>query len=370
MTIGVPPYPHKNTGNQECSRFAIFGGNEGLRKALPAQMQIPQNLHTQEISLTSTTKLALRATALAAFAMVSASAFADFDANIEFDNKIENNARGASQAGRVEFNASKKAGSKYFIAGKASFLAHPDGSVGADDLWVQMGGEMADIKLGRFEAANLFQTPGDVIVEYAGFSPYQANALRGRQGGVTVVPNSGAASYGAAVFHAAGTLQLGGGLSFELSGVSSKGTGQVNGLRPVLNYGNGPLHIAAGLETMQYQTGNMKRETGFGLTGDYDFGGFTLLANYATVKSDMGLKRNTFALMGKLGQLTLASVFGADKQAVGGDAKVSTFWAAYAMPFFDVQGATITPAVSFSKGSGANTAKDSSGASLRVNYAF
>lgn len=300
--------------------------------------------------------------------MVSASAFADFDANIEFDNKIENNARGASQAGRVEFNASKKAGSKYFIAGKASFLAKPDGSVGTDDLWVQMGGDTSDIKLGRFEAYNLFQTPGDVIVEYAGFSPYQANVLRGRQGGVTIVPNSGG-SYGTAVFHAEGTVQLGGGLSFVLSGVSTKGTGQVNGLRPVLSYANGPLHIAAGLEAMQYHTGNMKRETGLGLTGDYNFGDFTLFANYAAVKSDIGVKQNTFALMAKFGQLTVASVFGKGS-TTNADDKVTTFWAAYAIPFFDVKGATVTPAVSFSQGSGTNTAKDSSGASVRVNYAF
>lgn len=315
---------------------------------------------------------ALRATALAAMAMVSAAAFAavDIDANIELDSKVENNARGASQGGRIEFNASKKAGSNYFIAGRATYLSHPDGTAGVDDLWAQIGGETADIKLGRFEAANLFQTPGDVIVEYAGFSPYQANVLRGRQGGVTVVPNSGAAPYGTSVFHAAGTLQLGGGFSFELSGVSSKGTGQANGLRPVVNYANGPLHIAAGLEGIQYHTGNMNRETGFGLTGDYNFGGFTLTSNFASAKSDMGLKQNTFALMGAFGNLTIASVFGNAKQAVGQDSKVTTFWAAYAIPFFDVKGATITPAVSVSKGSGANTAKDSSGASLRVHYDF
>jgi hypothetical protein len=312
--------------------------------------------------LSQSMKFAFRAIAVAAVATISASAFAaaDFDANIELDSKVENQARGASQSGRVELNASKKMGSKYFIAGRATYLAKPDGTAGTDDLWAQMGSDTADIKLGRFEAANLFQTPGDVLVEYAGTAPYQANVLRGRQG---------TTAYGTAVFHAAGTLQLGGGLSFELSGVSSKATGQVNGVRPVLNYANGPLHVAAGLEGIQYHTGLSKRTTGFGLTGDYNFGDVVLTANFASAKNDMDYKQNTFAVMVGFGGLTLATVQGNTKTA-GDDYKVSTFWAAYAIPFFDVKGATITPAVSFSKGSGSNTSKDSSGFALRVHYDF
>lgn len=330
---------------------------------------------------------ALRATALAAMAMVSAAAFAavDIDANIELDSKVENNGRGAAQTGRVELNGSKKMGSQYFIAGRATYLAHPDGTAGTDDLWAQIGSETADIKLGRFEAANLFQTPGDVLVEYAGFSPYQANVLRGRQG---------AYGNGNAPFHAAGTLLLGGGFSFELSGVSSKGGGPT-GIRPVLSYANGPLHLAAGIEAIQYgsvttpgtTTLNIvgstvvsstsaatvakgTRQTGYGLTGDYNFGGFTLTSNFASGKDTNGLKQTTFALMGAFGNLTVASVFGKAAQATGEDAKVTTFWAAYAIPFFDVKGATITPAVSFSKGSGANTAANSSGGAVRVHYDF
>ncbi|MEO5795315.1 MAG: carbohydrate porin [Rhodoferax sp.] len=330
---------------------------------------------------------ALRATALAAMAMVSVAAFAavDIDANIELDSKVENNGRGASQSGRVELNGSKKMGSKYFIAGRATYLAHPDGTAGVDDLWAQIGTENADIKLGRFEAANLFQTPGDVLVEYAGFSPYQANVLRGRQG---------AYGNGNASFRAAGTLLLGGGFSFELGAVSSKGSG-ATGLRPVLSYANGPLHLAAGIEAIRYgdssttttvntfdpttlvitststtATTKGTRQNGFGLTGDYNFGAFTLTSNFASGKDTNGLKQSTFALMGAFGNLTVASVFGKAANAVGEDSKVTTFWAAYAIPFFDVKGATITPAVSFSKGGGANTAPNSSGGAVRVHYDF
>ncbi|WP_295956562.1 carbohydrate porin [Rhodoferax sp.] len=337
---------------------------------------------------------ALRATALAAMAMVSAAAFAavDIDANIELDSKVLNQSRGASQSGRVELNGSKKMGSQYFIAGRATYLAHPDGTAGTDDLWAQIGNDTADIKLGRFEAANLFQTPGDVLVDYAGFTPYQANVLRGRQG---------AYGNGNASFRAAGTLLLGGGFSFELGAVSSKGSG-ATGLRPVLSYANGPLHLAGGIEAIQYSSvagsaagttttcgvtvGSActttvtslatpatvgSRQTGFGLTGDYNFGGFTLTSNFASGKDINGLKQSTFALMGAFGNLTVASVFGKAAQATGDDMKVTTFWAAYAIPFFDVKGATITPAVMYSKGSGANSsAPKSSGGAVRVHYDF
>lgn len=336
-------------------------------------------------------KFAFRATSVAAIAMVSASAFAaaEFDANIELDSKYQNNDRGASQSGRVELNASKKVGSKYFIAGRATYLSHPDGTAGTDDLWAQIGSEQADIKLGRFEAANLFQTPGDVIVEYAGFSPYQANLLRGRQG-VT--------SNGSAPFHAAVNVQLGGGLSFELSGVSTKGSGFATGFRPVLNYANGPLHLAAGIEALKFNgtpltttqstsctidsitntctfgtittsaTPGVSR-TGYGLTGDYNFGAFTLTANYAQVKNLQGIKANTFGVMASIEGLTLAGVYGKGS-STNADDKVNTYWIAYAIPFFDVKGATITPAASWSKAGGTNTAPNASAFSLRVHYDF
>jgi hypothetical protein len=333
----------------------------------------------------------IRATALAAMALVSAAAFAapSIDANIELDSKYQNNGRGASQSGRVELNAGQKLGANYFMAGRATYLSHPDGTTGTDDLWAQFGTSSADIKLGRFEATNLFQTPGDVIVEYAGFSPYQANLLRGRQN---------ATSNGSAPFHAAATVQLGGGMSFELSGVSTKGSGFATGVRPVLSYANGPLHLAAGVEALKFNgtpltttpsttctlnpstnqctfatittsaTPSVSR-TGYGVTGDYNFGPVTLTANYAQVKNLANIKANTFGLMASAGNLTLASVFGKGS-AANADDKVTTFWAAYAIPFFDVKGAKITPAISHSKAGGSNTAANATGFALRVNYEF
>jgi len=323
---------------------------------------------------------ALRATALAAMAMVSAAAFAavDVDANIELDSTYLNQGRGMKQGGRVEVNASKKVGSDYFIAGRASLLAQKTGGSATDDMWVQFGNETADIKLGRFEAANLYQTPGDTIVNHAGISPYNAGTLRGRMG--------------SDVFHAATNLRLGGGLGLEVGLVASKNAGQATGVRPVLTYANGPLNLAAGFESIKYNATpavafaaatptsfqvnavaatDSVSSSGFGLTGGYNFGGFTLTANVASGKTAANMKQRGYGLIAQAGPATVGYLWGTQAAGAGvADAKVSTVYASYAIPFFDIKGATITPAVSMSKGGGSNTAANDNGVRVRVNYAF
>lgn len=344
--------------------------------------------------MTSTTKLALRATALAAFTMVSASAFADFDANIELNNTYQNNGRGLTQDGRVEVNASKKVGTQYFMAGRASLLAKKDGTAGTDDMWAQFGSETADIKLGRFEATNLYETPGDTYVDHAdgGANIYNGNVLRGRKD--------------SNVFHAAVNVKLGGGLGLEVGVVETKLAGLAKGVRPILTYANGPLSLAAGFEAITYNgsaavaavagttttgtitvggvtspaifttpatpavaAGNSVHRTGFGLTGAYDFGGFSLRANLDSGKNAANDKMTGYGLIAQAGPATFGFLGGRNKTT---DVTISTFYAAYAIAFFDVKGATITPAVSFSKASGAGSTgiADSSGARVRINYAF
>jgi hypothetical protein len=317
--------------------------------------------------------------------MVSASAFADFDANLELDSTYLNQDRGFKQSGRVEVNASKKMGASYFMAARASILSQKSGGTATDDMWGQFGNETADIKLGRFEAANLYQTPGDTIVNHAGFSPYNAGVLRGRMG--------------SDVFHGAANLKMGGGLGLEVGVVASKNAGAATGVRPVLTYANGPLNVALGFESVKYNgsaavaatqtvgvvggvisiintaavaAGSDVTRHGFGLTGGYNFGGFTLTANYTNGKTQGGEKSQGFGLIGQAGPATLGVLMGKQEAAAANtaDMKVTTFYASYAIPFFDIKGATITPAVSLSKAGGSNTAENDSGVRVRVNYAF
>ena len=113
----------------------------------------------------NTFKFSARATAAAAVMALGSSAFAaTFDANIELNNTYRNGSavvasgadEGLSQNGRVELNAAGKAGTNLFVAGRASFLANKDSTLATDDMWIQVGSATTGLKLGRFEAADLF----------------------------------------------------------------------------------------------------------------------------------------------------------------------------------------------------------------------
>lgn len=119
--------------------------------------------------------------ALATLLAVPAFAAATFDANIELDTDYRNLGRGAAQGGRVELNAAGKTDAGGFVAGRASYLAKKDGNAGVDDMWVQFGNASGDIKLGRFEAADLFVVGKDTVIESDGVAGFR-NVLRGRFG--------------------------------------------------------------------------------------------------------------------------------------------------------------------------------------------
>jgi hypothetical protein len=197
---------------------------------------------------------------------------------------------------------------------------------------------------------------------------------------------------GSDVFHAAANLKMGGGLGLEVGLVASKNAGQATGVRPVLTYANGPLNLAAGFESVKtngapavafaaatptsFQVNAVAAidsvtRTGFGLTGGYDFGGFILTANVASGKTIANMKQRGYGLIAQAGPATLGVLMGTVDAGAGvADAKVTTVYASYAIPFFDIKGATITPAVSLSKAGGSNTAANDNGVRVRVNYAF
>lgn len=323
-------------------------------------------------------KKTTRALALFAVAAAALPAYAiDMNANMEFDNLIENQKRGISQGGRVEFNVSGKGGPGYFVAGRASFLAKKDGNAGIDDMWVQGGNATADVKLGRFEGADLFPLPRDAYVPYAGAAPYRTNVLRGRFGNQDTSTPNGTVNRG--VFHAAGTLNVGGGVSVELGIVEAqKSTNSAKGFRPVVSYAAGPLTLRAAAEAIKFPgtvgAGNTytagRSETGFGFTGAYDIGGIKPILNFAAGKDAAGNKTNTVGVVVDTAfGATVGYIQGVTKLP-GADFKVSTAYGAYTLGLFGIQGASMTLAVAVSSGSGSNTAPDEKGGKVRINYTF
>jgi len=282
-------------------------------------------------------------------AVIAAPAFAapTLDANLELDTKAQGQGRGMSQGGRVEFNIAGKAGDDNgFVAGRGTLLVKSDGTTGADDMWGQIGTKMADVKFGRFEAADLFPAGKDVYVDSAGAaSGYRANKLRGRFDGnpahLALSVNAGAAS-------------------FELGVAESKTTGEIKGVRPVVSFNAGPASVKLGLESAK-TVGGAKYE-GFGATVGLNVAGGTVNLNAANGKNKTtNVKDTSVGVTAVFGPAGVAYV-----QDKTGSVKQNTIYAAYSIPLWNT-GATVTPAISSSSSSGVQT---KSGVAVRVNYAF
>jgi len=309
----------------------------------------------------NTFKFSARATAAAAVLALGSSAFAvTFDANLELDNTYRNGSavgtsdQGLSQGGRVELNAAGKAGANMFVAGRASFLAKKDGNVGTDDMWIQFGSATSALKLGRFEAADLFPLVGDTLINNAG-TVYGTNTLRGRKDGTQ--------------FHAAATTSLGNGLSLELGVVETKSVAKAKGVRPVVSYAAGALSLSAALESGKYVSGN--DVSGAGATVSYNLGTAKLTGNVAKGKSDAATRnaQSAFALTVAAGGLSVG-VISATNEAPVGEEKVATVYASYSMPLFDIKGASVTPAISSSTAKTGAVETSENSLRVRLNYAF
>ncbi len=296
--------------------------------------------------------------AVAALCASAAAAHADlaFDANLELDTTYNNEANAtASNAarasdltmgGRVEVNAGSKLNNgDAFVAARASLLLKKDGNAGTDDMWVQFGNKSGDVKLGRFEAMDLFPLGKDTVVDEAN-STYKANDLRGRMGSNR--------------FHGALGLNAGAGMRVELGLVFSKEAGAKRGFRPAVSYTTGPLTVRAGLESVK-TVGTAGSDTGLGLSVGYALAADSNLnVNFAKKEDDKAFGVN--ATFGALG-VGLISGKGATDAT-----KATTFYAAYSMPLFGVKGASVTPALSVSKGGAGQDTRTS--ARVRINYAF
>jgi Porin-like glycoporin RafY len=297
---------------------------------------------------------------IAAAAALCATAFGahaemTMDANLELDTTYQNkvskpasNARDSdlNMGGRVEFNVGGKAtNGDAFVQARASLLIKKDGDTGVDDMWVQFGNAGMDVKMGRFEAMDLFPLGKDVLVENSGYGGYRANKLRGRFGKDTVHIAPG--------FNA-------GPARIEVGVVYSKETGEARGVRPAVSFGAGPVTVRVGVESVKVVGSTDGSTNGFGASLGYALDkDASMNLNFSKMEDDKSVGFN--ATFGPAGVGLIL-----DKGANG--AKNNTFYAAYSLPLFGVKGATITPALSFAKGGSGS--KGQTAARVRINYAF
>lgn len=289
--------------------------------------------------------------ALAAALSVGA-AFAEvkFDANIE-TNTTKVTGKSVDNGGRVEVNANAqlmKNGDNFVNAKGTLEIPLTGDKLNIADAWIQFGNSSADLKLGRFEAVDLFPLGKDVVVEGAGAaSGYRANSLRGR--------------FSDGQLHAAVGLNAGAGLRAELGVVTKKDTtGKAYGVRPTVTYSSGPLTLRAGVESIKTEGSTAAAQTGFGLSAGYAINSDTSVnVNYAKNSKANAQSFGANATFGAAGVGLIQ-----DKNA---SAKQTTFYAAYSFPLFGIKGATVTPAISRSTGTGVDGV---TAVRVRLNYAF
>lgn len=295
----------------------------------------------------------LGAIAAAAFIAAPAFAAASLDANLELDTTYySKNADRLQQGGRVEVNVSgkKELGGAY-VAAKGTAILNKAGAASVDDMWVEGGNSAMAVKLGRFEAADLFPAGKDTLV--IGGITYGANGARGRKG--------------AADPHVALTANLGAGAALEVGVIETASAGQKTdiGVRPVVSFGAGPVTVKLGFDKIkngQTVAATDQNKMGVGATLGGTFGGVGLNVNVASRD-----KENSFGVNATVGAFGVG--FNAGKSlnsAATAVNKVNAIYAAYSVPFF-VDGATATFAVANGKN---NDGVKDTGVRLRVNYGF
>lgn len=289
----------------------------------------------------------------------TAQAAVTFDANIEADPTFTGSRNKPATksdsylGGRVEINANAalmKQGDN-FVNARASLIVPLNGdSVTIDDAWVQVGNSKVDLKLGRQEAADLFPLGKDTVVESANSAiGYKANTLRGRMKDGRI--------------HSVIGLNAGPGLRAELGLATKKnGSGSAHGLRPTLVYTNGPLAVRFGVESFKTEGKTNSSVTGVGLSVGYALNKDTNInANYARASK---LNASSFGVNATIGAAGIGYIN--DRNTLL-NTKVNTVYAAYTFPLFNVKGATITPAISHSTGTGVD---NFTAVRFRINYAF
>src|SRR3990167_7603820 len=305
------------------------------RQALVCSIERQKTGHTMKKAIQHTSHAAL-GVVLAALAG-SALAGAEFGANLELDNTARNGGavaegdKGLSQTGRIEVGVSAKAGDDMFVAAKTTLLTQKGGGVVTDDMWVQMGNKGGNVKLGRFEAADLFPLNADTLVNHAGTVDGTKNAVN---------------------------------------------TTNAKGLRAVLALGAGPWSGRVGFESGEYApvgTADANKIKGWGFTTTYDAGSFKLTGNYSLGQQNAAAnnRQTALGLSASVGALGLGFVNAVNDKA-GGEVTVQTAYVAYAMSLFGVKGATWTPALSRStaKDSTTGVTNDENALRVRVRYDF
>jgi Gram-negative porin len=309
--------------------------------------------------------LRLSAVALASLfafgAAHAAGATLNLDGNLELDNTYQQTKTNPNpkqslftQGGRVELNFSGKAtNGDAFVASKGTLLAQKGGGAATDDMWVQFGTGMGDIKLGRFEDVDMWPVGRDTVLNRPADS-YRGQFYRGR--------------IGSDVFHGVGTLNVAPGMTFSLGIIDQKGLA-TRGIRPIFQFSTGGINLKAGLEIGKVGGADF---TGLGLTGGMGLAGGSLNVNLANGKVKNNSKHTTIGAnyTMDLGPWALLEYGQIKPDAGGASQKITTLGLGYQLSLLGVKGAFVTPALSTSQAKQGSAKSTDTSVRVRFNYGF
>ncbi|SFG09119.1 carbohydrate porin [Neptunomonas qingdaonensis] len=273
-----------------------------------------------------------------------------FDANLELDIDAVDTAASSTaydQNGFVELNTyGKRQNGEYFVAAKGTIRLLTDGdeNVVVRDAYIQLGNDTWDAQIGRFEAINLFPLAKDTLIIHAGgVTVYEANKVRGFAG------DDGGQI--ALHFKASDSLKFEVDTIFGDDDTAGDNGTALSGIRPSVTLTTDAVTLTAGYERVSYDltAGGDVSESGFAVTANFNVAGADINIAASRLKNDnTDNKVTSYAANMTYGNFG-AGVIASEEDIVGGvNPEVVTTYAAYTLPLFDIENATVTFAGSYS----------------------
>ncbi|EJL6399398.1 carbohydrate porin [Vibrio navarrensis] len=286
----------------------------------------------------------------------------DVEFNLDYTDKNATNKQELNQNGRilVQVAAEHTVSGDRYIKMQAQPLLDTSGNVNLDDAWFAMG-KKADweLKVGRFEAYDLFPVGQDTMLAYATANePYRANAARGRGDNGQVAFSK---TFDSVYFEVASLFKD-----------ESNADNNAVFLRPVVAFqATDSFRVAGGLEAnvTADKLDPANDFMGYGVTANYSADAVSVNLNYAFRDFDSQTKEQS-----TIGANLLVSGFGlghvyAQDETNAVKSKLNTTYASYEFAnVWDVDALNIYLGTYYSKQSDSDN-KDL-GARIRFKYFF
>ena len=289
----------------------------------------------------------------------------EFDFNYQDNDQAdtlntENKDSNYNQTGRVliEFAGERKTENGHYLAVKAQPLMDSNGEVNLDDAYFSFGKQGGwDLRMGRFEAYDMFPVGQDTFLEYSGDTAndlyrdgagyvYQMKEARGR------ATSAGQLMYSQTFDNLYVELASVIGERADLFGTNTEGDGVTyHGrevisnkdaivVRPVVAYQMGDFRIAGAIEANLVKdaviddAGNdLSDRIGYGITANYSINDLSVNANVAYLdalnEKDTSVGLNVLWKGFGLGYIYGVNDFDAKSDFYDGKVKIDTFYASY-----------------------------------------